>query len=435
MATVTPIDRNYILELWRDLAGNPANRCLVLARVVANHGSNELKQLVAALIKSDTLPRDGRAQALKLLQVDSLLPTLRPLIEQGISKPQPIRIDPELGRLAIALKLTAPFRLWCIGRELTRREQGSGHVNRDALRAAVTKYDYKISNDHFSRIIRDGIGVFWDIDRNQEKIYVRSPRRLAPLLTEMAFKETPALIVTNPPGVRDIYTCASGSHEAFEASLYAGWMTHREAPTISKKVLVMLFGRGEDTLRRWERNQLQDSLTVRTNYAQYHVPHNEWATVIPDHVQPYLANVIKEGRHTQVTAYRWRISNTYIPHGIKQHPYLGQASKVRRNVQEVIERFSCGSPALEQSSQPAYLQKPLKLYFENPKRLKRYVQKVGCDERYLWRGLDRNGVGVFEATMSYGQTSSMERAPSKDEYRQFKKQEQARIKYLEAHVA
>ena len=435
MTTVTPMDKKYILELWNTLAGNPANRCLAIARVVTNHGSNELKQLVASLIKSETLPSDERTQALKLLHVDPLLPTLQPLIEQGISKPQPIRLDPELGRIAIALKVTAPFRLWCIGRELTRSEQGSGHVNRDALRTALAKYNYKISNDHFSRILRDGVGMFWDIDRKQEKIYVRSPRRLAPLLAEIAYIEDPALIVTNLPGVRDLYISVSGSHEEFEASLYNGWMAHREAPTISKKVLITLFGRSEDTLRRWEQTRLQDILTVRANYAQYHVQPNEWASVIPTHAQPYLANSIKEGRYTQVTAFRWRISNTYIPHGIKQHPNWGQAKKVRRNVQEVIECFSCGSPVLEQSSQPAYLQKPLKLYFDNPKRLKRYVQKMGCDERLLWRGLDRNRVGIFEATMSYGQTFSMERASPKDEYRHFKKQEEARIKYLETCVA
>src|SRR6185503_10209694 len=103
----------------------------------------------------------------------------------------------------------------------------------------------------------------------------------------------------------------SDSHEAFEAALYNGWMAHREAPTISKKVLATLFGRGEDTLRRWEQTRLQDRLTVRANYAQFHVQSNEWASVIPTHAHPYLANIIKDGRHTQVTAYRWRISNTY----------------------------------------------------------------------------------------------------------------------------
>jgi len=432
MATVAPVDKSYILKLWSDLAGNPPARCLVIARVVATHGSTKLKQHVAEMIQSDAIPRDERSQALKLLQINPKLPNLQPLINEANAKPQPIRIDPEIGRLAIAIKLAAPFRFWCIGRELTRNEQGSGKVSREALRTVLAQYDYEITNDHFSRIIRDGEGVFWNTDRYQENLHLRSPRSLAPLFTEMAFGENPALVLTNPSGVRDMYISVSGSHEEFEASLYAGWMAHREAPTISKQVLSTLFGRGVDTLRRWEQTRLDSTLTVRKNYAQYHVQPNQWASVIPTHAQPYLANIVKDGRYTQVTAYRWRISNTYIPHGIRQHPYLGQARKVRRKVQAVIESFSCGSPASEQSGQPAYLQKPLKLYFEDPKRLKRYVQKIGCSERYLWRGLDRNGAGVFEATVSYGQTFSWERAKPKDEYRHFKKQAQKLKTYLDS---
>jgi len=440
MVIDTLVDEKYILELWRNLAGNPPARCLVVARVAANHGSNALKQWVAQKIKSEYLPHDERQQALALLRVEpeqSFLQSLmvRAATQPIVTKPQPIRVDPELGRLAIALKLAAPFRLWCVLRELTRKEQGSGQISREALRKALVSYDYEISNDHFSRLLRDGVGVFWDVDRNQAMLYVRSPRRLAPLLTALALHENPALVMTNPPGVRDVYSSVSGSHEEFEAALYAAWMTHREAPTISKKVLVSLFGRGQDTLRRWEQTRLQDSLTIRPNYAQYHVEPNDWATIIPDHARPYLANVKKEGIPTQVIAYRWRISNTYIPRGIKQHPYFGQAGKVRRNIEKVIEGLSCGSPGLETSSQPAYLQKPLKLYFENPKRLKHYVHKMGCNERYLWRGLNRHGVGIFEATLSYGQTYPLERASPKEEYRYFKKQALKRAQYLENCVA
>ncbi len=438
MAMVTPVDPKAIVDLWHDLAGNPRNRALVIARIVANHGDDALKACYAKRIQFETFPCVEREEALRILAPSASCAWLSSVIETTASPKvvyKPLRMDVEIGRLCIALGRAAEFRLWVVGRELVRQDSGAGKILRNAFYEALEGFGVIITRDHFNRLIRSGVGVFWDVDRYQETLYIRSPRFVAPRLAEAALRQSPALITTNSPGIRDMYISISDSHEAFEAALYAGWMAHREAPTISKKVLVSLFGRGEDTLRRWEQTQLSDTLTVRANYAQYHVEPNQWSAVIPDHAQPYLAHIIKDGKHTQITAYRWRISNTYIPHGIKQHPYFGQARKVYRNVQAVIERFCCGSPALESSSQPAYLQKPLKLYFENPKRLKRYVQKIGCDERYLWRGLDRNGAGIFEPTISYGQTHAAERAKPKDEYRFFKKQYEARCNYLATRVA
>ena len=248
------VDQKYISQLWNELSGNPSNRCLAIGRVVGNHGDHELKQFTLQKIKQSFVSEEVKSEAITLLRLDAPLPNLQKLIVQNIAKPLPIRVEPELGRLAIALKLAAPFRFWCILRELTRKEQGSGQVRRGALRTALTKYNVEITNDHFSRIIRDGEGVFWDIDRYQENLYVRSPQRVAPILTEIALRISPKLIETNPPGVRDMYINVSGSRAVFEAALYAGWMAYREAPTISRKVLASLFGRDEDTLRRWGAN-------------------------------------------------------------------------------------------------------------------------------------------------------------------------------------
>ncbi len=424
--------------LWHELQNNPRNRALVIARVVANHGDEALKAHYAERIQHETFRCDERQEALRMLTPKSIYgwlsagPTPVEVLEP-LSKP--IRTDVECGRLAIALYKAAEFRLWTVGREMVRQSHPSGKIPRNAFYKALEGFGIAMTRDHFSRLIRRGAEGFWNVDCNQDFVYLRSPRFVAPLLTAAALQQDPALVVTNMPGVRDLYINVSDSHEAFEAALYAGWMTHREAPTISKKVLVTLFGRSEDTLRRWEQARLNKTLTVRANYAQYHVEPNQWSSVIPDHAQPYLANIVKEGKHTQAVAYHWRLSNTYIPHGIQQHPYLGQARKVRQKVQAVLEDYVCGLPVPETSGQPASLQKPLKLYFENPKRLKRYVQKTGCDERYLWRGVNPYGVGVFEPTLSYGQTHSRERASIKDEYRYFKKQAETRIQFLAAQVA
>ena len=231
-----------------------------------------------------------------------------------------------------------------------------------------------------------------------------------------------------------MYISVSDSHEGFEAALYAGWMSHREDPTISREVLVTLFDRSEDTLRRWETKRLQGIVTVRENYAQYEPDPNTWDSFIPDHARPYLANVRREEGYTQVIRYRWRIPNTYITSPIRQHPKRGQNSKVSKLVSRLLDQAPGGFSVPAQAGQPTsfFGQEIKKLYFHDGKKIKRYVKKTGCSERMLWRGQDRYGRGVFEPTTSYGHTRPNERVRFKEEYRYFKNLRMKTQEYVEA---
>ena len=155
---------------------------------------------------------------------------------------------------------------------------------------------------------------------------------------KLAAAKSADLIATNRPGVRDVYLSPAGSHEAWEAMLYAGWMAHRENPTIARETLEMLFGRSADTLRRWEQKRLQDTLTVRENYAQCHVPENDWFDFIPEHCRSYVANVALEWQFLPDRARVLADAQHLYGQGIRQHHHRGQAAEVRKIVNAQLDQ-------------------------------------------------------------------------------------------------
>jgi hypothetical protein len=199
----------------------------------------------------------------------------------------------------------------------------------------------------------------------------------------------PSVFVTNKPGVRDMYLSPTGTLEQWEAKLYAAWLAYRGNPTIARETLATLFGRSADTLRQWEDKHLASQLKVRTNYTQCPHPNVErdrYFEHIPAHSQAYRGSVWFQGRWREVTRLYWQTCNSYQVSGIRQHPRKGQASKVRKCINDVLD-------------QPANLRRGgslrIKRYFDTPEGLKRHVNKYG-GVYYLWRGENRKGYGIFE---------------------------------------
>lgn len=435
MATLHDHD---LTTLWKELEPNKRTRALVVARILSKRGTDEQKATYANKISQETYFCTERDEALRILNQKTGNSWLAALVEVEKEQPPviPIRMDVETARLAIALHKVGEFRMWCIARELTRQGNGDGKTTKTDLYDALARFGVSYSRDHFSRLLRHGTGLFWRIDPETKIIYMNSPQQVAPALVDLAYQCNPLLVATNRPGGRDMYVSVSHSHEAFEANIYAGWMSHREHPTISREVLEILFDRSADTLRRWEQDRLDGMVTVRENYAQYEPDPNTWEQFIPDHAQPYLAHAKRDGVYTQAIRYRWQIPNTYHTMAIKQHPHRGQNRKVSNLVNTLLDQYG-GFPVPDQKSgQPALSigRGYEKRYFHDPKKLKRYVQKTGCDERLLWRGQDKQGRGVFEPTLSYGHTRPNERASFTQEYRYFKTLHQRIHTYVTQHA-
>lgn len=290
------------------------------------------------------------------------------------------RADPELGRVCVCLYIAAEFRLYVIARELTRQAGGSGKVSRDQLRLALSIYGIGYTTRHFNRLLKAGDGLFWRL--TTKHLYLTHPGRVAANLAASA----PEHFTTNRPGVRDIYLSPTGSLEQWEAAIYAGWLAHREGPTISRPALEKLFNRSSDTLRRWEQDQLDQVVTIRTNYAQCPDPAGEFHSYLPEHSQPYLANVRHNGAWVQHERVYWRLPNSYQTRAIRQHPRKGQAQKVRQRVNAALDRPADRKRGGDHVS---------RRYFDNAKHLKEFAAKHGSIG-YLWRGENRHQAGVFE---------------------------------------
>ena len=411
--------RSTIKEYWQALGANPKNRALAIARIAANRDDEALTAWVTDLIERGTPPCSEKQEALASLKPQNLPIFVTPITidHSGYT----VRVDPEMGRLAIIAHRAHQFRLWAMCRDLSKVRDAkgkligsSGKTTRQALREQLKRLDSAPSNYHLNRLIRQGEGLFWNASRTH--IYPRKPAHVAKGLVELVSQTHPEALHTNKAGVRDVYLSPMGTLEQWEAMLYAGWMAHREDPTIARDTLSMLFGRTPQTLRNWENHRLQDILTIRPNYAQALVE-DDIIPTLPEHAQAYAT---RDG-DIRLT---WRIANSYRVKGIKQHPHKGQAFKVRHTVNLTLNRSADTGGTHRSQEHPATIRRSPehptgRLYFDDSKRLRGYLQKHG-GIRYLWRG-ERQYThvthGIFEATThGWAETTYGERASFKQEH-------------------
>ena len=165
-------------------------------------------------------------------------------------------------RLAISLSCAAEFRLWIVGRDITRCANGSGIISKKALKARLKALGVSYTPRHFNRLLAHGARLFWH--RTAHTIYLRSIINVARDLVQAS------PIHDNFPGVRDVYLDVSGTLEEWEAMLYAGWIAHRSYSsdiTIARETQAVLFNRHENTIRRWEQTHLAEVISKHINYA------------------------------------------------------------------------------------------------------------------------------------------------------------------------
>lgn len=322
--------QSVLSALWQQLAGNPANRARVIASVLVHHADSTTKKIFADLISRDTPPCPARSEALALLVPKQPVLHIQLKIESPSPAPHTLRVEPEIGRLAIALHWAAHYRLWIIARDLTRRATGSGKITRNELLAELDRLRISYTRRHFNRLLTQGNTVFWQ--SFEDVLYLRSLPKVAQAVVRAA-EQRHLAIDTNRPGVRDVYLTVSGSLEAFEAQLYSGWIASRSIDrdiTIARETQAQLFGRTEQTIRRWEDVRLQSIVTKQSNFAQ--CPDVErYFPYLPDHAQAYVARIEHKGKIHDVVRLYWQLPNSY--HSlVKLHPCRGQAAKVRRAV-------------------------------------------------------------------------------------------------------
>ena len=417
----TNAEHEAVQQTVRDLlqgVQDPRRAAALIADVVAHHAP-ELRGWAEAQLRARhpwlRLPGSPQNPAVKPPEAQyQALFGVKPIIApQALKAPaeaapgaqtMALRVDPELGRLCIALRRAGALRLWVVIRQHVREQGGAGWMERAALRQALGTYGVTCSARHLRRLLASGEGLFWNATR--ERVYIRSWAHLAAHLTQQALTARIGQAERNRLGSREVYVPVPGSLEAWEAQLYAAWLAYRNNPTISRSQLTDLFGRDATVLRRWERTRLAGQLTVRHNYAQC-PDHQGFFPFIPPHATSYVAWVRWEGKPKRVARVRWQLPNTYLVGAIKQHHKKGQAAKVRRRVNGVTETM----PADERRGGWH------RLYFDQAATLRQFVRKhPETEARYVWRGENRWRHGIFEINASgFPLTHALERATPRDE--------------------
>lgn len=119
-----------------------------------------------------------------------------------------VLIDPELGRLAIALRQFPLFRIWCYAHLL---EGGPGWIEKATLYENLLHLNLEISWREFNHLLSKGNGLYWTVawatlpnGEYTQRIYLRSPIKMASRLTRRTLRQNPALVATNRPGRRRV---------------------------------------------------------------------------------------------------------------------------------------------------------------------------------------------------------------------------------------
>lgn len=261
-------------------------------------------------------------------------------------------LDPELGRLAVALHKAAFLRLWLIGHLLSKRRGGCGWILIDDLRSYLDDLPhYTITRRHFRRLLQRGENVFWR--RTDDRLYLTGIARLAEdLMIDAGLQSRESLIQTNAPGdLKSVYVSLDGSHEELEAQIYRSWLAAKRSKTLSRDLLEDLWGRSANTLRTWESAHLSHDLTVIPSFALVSGPE----TPI------YRGADYHPAMHSRV----YQLPNTYAA-SARQHPRNGQRRKVQQAVTGPLEAVGADTR---------------KLYFQSVSSLQSHVKRHA--EHYL----------------------------------------------------
>jgi len=300
------------------------------------------------------------------------------------------RVDPEIGRLCIALRRDAQLRLWAHLRDLAASR--GGWLYAEDMYESLSQRSREYTKRHFRRLIAAGEGIFWAVWPGN-MIALIGGRRLTAQLVRIA---PPQLLTTNRPGKADVLMPLGENLAEWRAHLYGAWLAAKNDPTISRATLATLFGVSDRTLVNWERSN--PLIRVATNYGQTIVDSDQRADRVMDYLpdDPSLRQEWTWDRRELLT---WRLPNTYHA-TYKQTGAHYRARQRRRAANTALHPANLCSSGQN-----------MRQYFDTARQLRSAKKRRSQDAPgMVWRGENRRGYGIWELTHGDPETGPQSRA-------------------------
>jgi hypothetical protein len=290
-----------------------------LRRMAAAHPEDEAVQLAVERLQQRTAPETSRRRLVSIEPQETDVRT-------SVSSEPPalaVKVDPELARLAVAMRLFPVFRLWSYAHTWT---SGAGWIEKERLFETLKTTGVVTTRRTFNHLLHAGANLFWTVGLGRgatPRVYLTGYVALAQRLTALAMSEHRELVETNRPGARKVYVDLSGGKAEVVARLQAAWLALRGEVTISRQRLQLLWRCSKNTLLKRERRA---GITSRANFAQHHDPH---APEVPKH-----AYLIAAGNGRSYAS--WRLPNTYSSPDVERLAN-GQRRKARTAANAAVE--------------------------------------------------------------------------------------------------
>lgn len=228
-----------------------------------------------------------------------------------------LRTDGELAKMcAIGFKHYPQYQRWLVLHDCSR-SGGQGFTFRE-LMDTCQRLGVKGCETYTRRVIRKGIGFYWNYDPDTDTIYPVGYLELCKRAIQYAYDLGlhDLYLYGNHPGQRrDMYVSVSGAGADFEGAVLAAWYGAHGCPTISRHTLLILLNRDARSIRRMERRAC-----IRITY-------NEAQTTDPAAV-PLNADGSLRGDVSHANGvWSYRLPNSYTPRMTRQHHRRGQGRK------------------------------------------------------------------------------------------------------------
>jgi len=257
-----------------------------------------------------------------------------------------LKINPNLGRLAIRQRLELPFVVWATLRQSSIEQKSSSHYSKKQFKSLMAQNGLTYNRRHVLRIMQQGEGIFWRL--GAKKVYLISLANVTAYFERYLQPCDYAAAIDT----KFIEITLSKSIEAIRAEIYFAWFAQFQEKLISRATLTDLFGLSATQQRAYEK-MLGNRLIVKTNYAHIDAANfRESPQSLPEHhfEIEYKREITRGsdidtdfvGETQKVNAIQYQLPNTFFarPSNGGFIPYADASNRAKRAILGLFRRVS-----------------------------------------------------------------------------------------------